>query len=264
MRSSSSLQLPIRTYRGPGSSHSSSHSSPLTAPLTAPLTYRRRRRGSGGCLGRRLELSAAGSWPIRWVWARRSRCAQHRLSSALMALITSDLINGPDHLGQTIALLLAAKQASEQIDAPAPKRPAKKAAAAVSASLSTRQIWTALQHDGRNHLGLWLIRQRRPRPSLPSRSQPAQRWWLCPPRRCCSGRVQPLARLPFRCTPLSLQKAYQWRRRESDSRMKELSSTARRVRSNSLSRPARSPSPSVSHGCLQLQSPWVIPAAAVS
>ena len=28
----------------------------------------------------------------------------------------------------------------------------------VSASLSTRQTWTALQHDGPNHLGLWLIR----------------------------------------------------------------------------------------------------------
>ena len=31
----------------------------------------------------------------------------------------------------------------------------------VSASLSTRQTWTALQHDGPNHLGLWLIRSGR-------------------------------------------------------------------------------------------------------
>ena len=30
-----------------------------------------------------------------------------------------------------------------------------------SAPLSTRQIWTAIQHDGPNHLGLWLIRRRR-------------------------------------------------------------------------------------------------------
>ena len=34
----------------------------------------------------------------------------------------------------------------------------KAAAADVSASLSTRQIWTAVQHDGPNHLGVWLIR----------------------------------------------------------------------------------------------------------
>ena len=32
-------------------------------------------------------------------------------------------------------------------------------APAVGASLSTRQIWTGLQRDGPNHLGLWLIRR---------------------------------------------------------------------------------------------------------
>ena len=41
-----------------------------------------------------------------------------------------------------------------------PPPPRGLAAAAVSASVSTRQIWTALQHDGPDHLGLWLIRRR--------------------------------------------------------------------------------------------------------
>ena len=53
-------------------------------------------------------------------------------------------------------------------------RPAEAPAAAVGASFSTRRIWTALRHDGPNHLGaavcdttalntsgLWLIRRRR-------------------------------------------------------------------------------------------------------
>ena len=55
------------------------------------------------------------------------------------------------------------------------RRPPAAVAGAVSASLASRQIWTSPQHDGPDHLGLWLIRRGAP-PSEQGREQGRGDW----------------------------------------------------------------------------------------
>ena len=75
---------------------------------------------------------------------------RRRLSHVCFALVVCACADSKTHLTQPCSSTGCRR----------PVHPAAAAlAAAVSASLSTRQTRTALQHDGPNHLGLWSIRQ---------------------------------------------------------------------------------------------------------
>ena len=93
--------------------------------LAAARILQWRARTSGGWVSIRDQASGQVLSPMR-------PCSKPGLSSNMMALITSVCAVDPG--------------------------PARGRRRRVSTSLSTRQIWTALQHDGPNHPGLWLIR----------------------------------------------------------------------------------------------------------
>ena len=75
------------------------------------------------------------------------------LQSAPRRLRPASTLNGPSHLTPSHTALITPDAPRRQDVHSLRQRRCQ-----VSVSLSTRQIWTAIQHDGPDHLWLWLIR----------------------------------------------------------------------------------------------------------
>ena len=100
-------------------------------------------------------------------------------------------------------------------------------------SLSMRQLWTAVQRDGPNHLGLWLIRRRVDRPGSDGRGACC----VCS-RRFCRFCRRPLAGAP--CLRLGPRRGEEREKRERERGEREERERRSRSRSRSRSRRRRS------------------------